>query len=134
MQIGHLATELGLNPKTIRYYERIGLMPKPERTASGYRLYGEHARERLRFILKAKTIGLSLEEIGEVLSLRDENQRPCERVLGVVDEKLAALDAQLRTLQELRRELLVLRDEAQETMHRGGSFCSIIEEHEAAHT
>lgn len=131
MQIGDLAARAGVNPKTIRYYERLGLMPEPERSAAGYRLYDEAALERLRFILKAKTIGLSLDEIGEVLSLRDENRRPCERVLGAVDDKITAIDAQLRTLSELRAELVTLRSEASETMRERGSFCSIIEAHEA---
>ncbi len=109
MHIGELAARLGLNPRTIRYYERIGLLLEPERSDAGYRLYGADAAERLHFILKAKTIGLSLEEIGEILSLRDEDQRPCERVLGAVDDKITAIDAQLRTLSELRAELVTLR-------------------------
>ncbi len=129
MQIGELAAELGLNTKTIRYYERIGLMPEPQRTESGYRLYDEGAFKRLQFILKAKTIGLSLEEIGEILSLRDDDERPCERVLAMVEDKIAAIDAQLRTLKDLRAELTGVRDEATATMRHDGSICSIIEEH-----
>lgn len=132
MRIGDLAAELGLNTKTIRYYEGIGLLPEPERTASGYRLYDGNDLERLQFILKAKSIGLSLEEIAEIFALRARNQRPCERVLAVVDAKVAAIDAQLRTLNELRRDLTKLRDEAQETNRCEGNFCSLIEEHQAA--
>ncbi len=132
MHIGDLAAELGLNTKTIRYYEHIGLLPEPERTASGYRLYDTSDLERLQFILKAKSIGLSLEEIADILALRAQNQPPCERVLAVVDAKVAAIDAQLRTLNELRRDLVKLRDEARETKRCEGNFCSLIEEHEVA--
>lgn len=134
MQIGELASELSLNTKTIRYYERIGLMPEPRRTESGYRLYDEGALERLQFILKAKTIGLSLEEIGEILSLRDDDERPCERVLTVVEDKIVAIDAQLRTLQDLRAELVELHSEAASTMRRDGNICSIIEGHNVTST
>ena len=132
MQIGDIAAEVSLNTKTIRYYERIGLMPKPERTASGYRLYNARDLERLQFILKAKTIGLSLEEIGEILSLRDENQRPCHRVLSVVSDKITAIDEQLRTLNDLRNELVELCSEATETMQKESSICGIIEGHGVA--
>lgn len=57
--IGDLAVELRINPRTVRYYERIGLMPEPKRSPSGYRRHGAHDAERLRFILKAETIGLT---------------------------------------------------------------------------
>lgn len=132
MHIGDLAAELGLNPKTIRYYENIGLMPEAERTPSGYRLYDMSDLERLQFILKAKSIGLNLEEITEILALRAQNRQPCERVRVVVDAKLAAIDAQLRALTELRCDLIKLRDEAQETGRCEGNFCSLIEDHEVA--
>jgi DNA-binding transcriptional MerR regulator len=130
LKIGELAAELNLNPRTIRYYEQIGLLPDPERTPAGYRLYGREDRERLEFILKAKCIGLTLEDIGEVLLLRGEGKRPCQRVLSVVDEKVAVIDEQLRTLSDLRDELLTLRNKAAETIQREGSVCSIIEENE----
>ena len=134
MQIGDLAAQLRINTKTIRYYESIGLMPEPERTAAGYRLYNARDFERLQFIRKAKTIGLSLEEIGQILSLRDKNHRPCERVLSVVSSKITAIDEQLRTLNDLRYDLVELRREATETVQREGSICSIIEDHKVAHT
>jgi DNA-binding transcriptional MerR regulator len=130
MKIGELAGELRLNPKTIRYYERIGLLPDPERTSAGYRLYEEDDRARLEFILKAKRMGLTLEEVREVLSLRNDGRRPCRHVLQMVDEKLAAIEEQLRTLADLRRELFSLRGEAEDAMKREGSVCSLIEGHE----
>ena len=132
LKIGELASELRLNPRTIRYYETIGLMPEPARTPAGYRLYSERDHERLCFILKAKSINLSLEDIKEILSLREEGQSPCRRVLELVDRKIATIDEQLRTLQEVREELLALKGEAARTMGADAEVCSIIEEHEVA--
>ncbi len=133
LKIGELASKLSLNPRTIRYYETIGLMPEPARTPAGYRLYTERDHDRLCFILKAKSINLSLEEIKEILSLREEGQNPCRHVLELVDRKIEVIDEQRRILQELRDELLVLKDEAATTMEADADVCSIIEEHELAH-
>ncbi len=132
LQIGKLAAEFGLNPKTIRYYEEIGLLPPPQRSPSGYRLYDDVARERLRFIGKAKAIGLMLEEIREILELQRDGERPCEHVLTLLDQKLAAVDEQLRVLADFRQELLALREEAVETMLADAGICGIIEHHEKA--
>jgi MerR family Zn(II)-responsive transcriptional regulator of zntA len=130
LRIGELAAELGLNPKTIRYYEQIGLLPAVPRTESGYRLYGAADIERLRFIGKAKAVGLSLEEIGEILALRREGRAPCEHVLELLNRKLAAVDRQLRALRDFRRELLGLREEAARTATAEACVCGIIEHHE----
>lgn len=130
MRIGELATELGLNPKTIRYYEEIGLLPTPQRTPVGYRLYDATDRERLQFIGKAKAIGLTLEEIREILMLQRDGEQPCAHVLVLLDQKLATVDAQLRTLTEFRRDLVDLREEAAETMSGDACVCGIIELHE----
>ncbi len=132
LRIGELAAELGLNPKTIRYYEQIGLLPAPPRTASGYRLYGAEDVERLRFIGKAKAIGLSLEEIGEILALQREGRAPCAHVLELLDRKLAAVDRQLRALCDFRRELVGLRAEAARTATAEACVCGIIEHHQPA--
>ena len=134
LRIGELAAELGLNPKTIRYYESIGLLPPPQRTAARYRLYGEADRERLRFILKARAIGLTLEEIGEILELRGEGQQPCAHVVGLLDQKLAAVEQQLKALREFRGELQSLRAEAAESAGEDGGVCGIIEHHQRANS
>ena len=132
MQIGELATEAGVNTKTIRYYEARGLLPPPSRTEAGYRIYGEGDLDRLRFILKGRAIGLSLSEIGSVLGLRDDGQEPCEHVRVLLDEKLAAIDAQLRALNELRVEFVSLRGAADRTSASDDCVCGIIERHETA--
>jgi MerR family Zn(II)-responsive transcriptional regulator of zntA len=132
-RIGQLAEELNLNPRTIRYYERLDLLPEPERTQAGYRLYGDKDRQRLGFILKAKRIGLSLDEIREILSLRDRGSNPCEHVLALVEQKIQDIDEQLRTLSALRSELLGLKKDAADSLEREGSVCHIIEGHCATH-
>jgi DNA-binding transcriptional MerR regulator len=129
LRIGELARELGLNPKTIRYYEQINLLPAPARTVSGYRQYTATDRERLRFILKAKAIGFTLEEIRGILELRCTAQSPCSHVLTLLERKLVAVEAQLQALTEVRAELLTLRQEAVTTRIATAEVCGIIEQH-----
>ena len=84
MQIGELGEQLGVNPKTIRYYESIGLLPEPARSSSGYRVYDETDAERLGFIRAAQRRGLALDEVREILALRDGGQAPCDYVRTVI--------------------------------------------------
>ena len=133
MRIGQLAAELRLNPKTIRYYEEIGLLPEPHRTPSGYRAYDAADLERLRFIAKAKAISLTLDEIREILALHREGERPCQHVLDMVDRKLVGVEQQVRALEDFRRELLTLRAEAARVVAEDGRICSIIEHHQLSH-
>ncbi len=130
MRIGELAAELDLNPKTIRYYEEIGLLPAPQRTPAGYRLYDAADLERLRFIGKAKEIGLTLEEIGEILKLRGGGERPCQHVVALLDAKIAAVDEQIQALTDFRQELLTVREEAVQNVTTDAHVCWIIERHE----
>jgi DNA-binding transcriptional MerR regulator len=77
LTISKLATEVGLTADTIRYYEKAGLLPAPARTSAGYRLYGDDAADRLRFIKGAQRIGLRLREIKELLDIGDRGLCPC---------------------------------------------------------
>lgn len=132
-RIGALAAELGINAKTIRYYGEIGLLAAPRRTAAGYRLYGTAERDRLRFILKAKSMGLKLDEIRAVLGIRRGGADPCTHVLKLFDEKLTAVEHQLELLHQYRAELLDLRSEADRTSQSPACVCRIIEQHEVSH-
>src|SRR5438876_7061955 len=109
-RIGELAAQLGMNPKTIRYYEDLGLLPAPQRASNGYRAYAAADRERLEFIARAKAIGFTLEEIAEILDLRRAGQQPCEHVLMLLDRKLATVEEQLRKLVDVREDLTALRE------------------------
>lgn len=126
-RIGVLAAEVGLNPRTIRYYEALGLLPTPPRTAAGYRLYGEADRACLRFIAEAKSAGLTLAEIGDILALRRAGESPCAHVTALVERKLAAVERQIRALAELRRELVALRATAAEASAAPAQVCGILE-------
>ena len=107
MTIGELAGELQLNPKTIRYYEEVGLLPEPRRSESGYRLYSKHEVERLQLIQRAKLIGLSLAEIKEIVEYAI--YRRCgvteARLLSLVEEKLGEIDRKIDDLITLRDNL-----------------------------
>lgn len=130
LRIGELAAEMGINPKTIRYYEEIGLLPEPRRTASGYRLYGDVDRNRLAFIVKAKAVGLTLGQIGEIIARRDSGESPCDHVVNLLDQRLAAIDEQLRVLAELREELAGIKDAAAGRQGEDAIFCGIIEHYQ----
>ena len=127
MRIGELAMGLGINPKTIRYYESIGLLPEPARTASGYRDYDEAGHDRLVFIKTAQRLGLTLNEIGEVLALRDRRERPCDYVLGVLHRQVTDIDHRIAELAQLRNELVTLTREAERIPDTSPCYCSIIE-------
>lgn len=130
--VGALATEMAVNPKTIRYYGEIGILPAAHRTAAGYRVYGPRDRDRLRFILKGKALGLTLDEIRSVLGLHGQGRAPCGRVLELIDQKLRDVDARLLVLNQYRDELVALRDEAGRTRGAAAAICGIIEQHESA--
>ena len=125
--IGQLAQRAGLNPKTIRYYEEIGVLPRPQRTPASYRQYDEADLARLRFIGQAKAIGLTLIEISEVLALREQRGPPCSHVRALLDHKLEAVDAQVRVLTAFRQEVVALREGTAETCSDDGTVCGIIE-------
>lgn len=127
MRIGELAGQLGLNPKTIRYYEHIGLLPDPARTPSGYRLYGKDDAERLRFIRSAQRLGMTLDEIGEILALRERGQQPCAYVRHVLRREVAAIDQRVRELRSLRQELAALEARADELPEAPGTICRLID-------
>lgn len=127
MRIGELAEALGINPRTIRFYESKGLLPEPARTPSGYRSYGEEDAERLTFIKTAQRIGLSLDEIAEIIALRDRGQQPCGYVKELMHRQIAALDRQIEQMQRLRESLIGL--EAQTVANGNGeaTYCCLIE-------
>lgn len=103
--IGQLAADTGLTPKTIRYYETLGLLPPPTRTESGYRLYTPETGELLRFIKKAKMLGFTLTEIREIIALRHRGDLPCPHVHALLGERVKTLSRQIQDLSLLRDEL-----------------------------
>jgi MerR family Zn(II)-responsive transcriptional regulator of zntA len=112
MRIGELAAATGTTTKTLRFYEGAGLLPPPERTASGYRDYRQEAVARLDFIRRGRAAGLTLAQIREVLDIRDTGTAPCRHVEQLLEVRLAALDQQIADLQALRANVVQLRDDA----------------------
>ena len=131
MKIGELARATGVTAKTIRFYEAEGLLPKPQRTYSGYRMYSLEDARRLEFIRKAKRLGLSLGDVRGVLQLHDRSEPTCVHVRSLLEEKLSQVDRALKDLREFRGELAHLRDEAGTLIDchpSGGQICGIIEQ------
>ena len=107
MRISELADQLGVAPSTVRYYERIGLVPSPPRTPSGYRAYDDEAMARLLFVTRAKRIGLTLEQIAEVLPIWDGVNCAAthEQITRLVDTKRDEVLERMRELQRFAAQL-----------------------------
>lgn len=109
MLIGELAEATGSTTKTLRYYEQIGLLHEPDRTSGGYRDYDAEVVGRVTFIRQARSAGLTLRQVAEILAIRDDGRVPCGHVGELVDDRLAEVDARLRELRRTRRQLRELR-------------------------
>lgn len=106
LKIGEAAAKSGLPVKTIRYYDEIGLLaPTVERSESGYRLFKLHVIDRLAFIKRAQSLGLSLIEVKEILAVHDRGQLPCPDVKRQIESKVDRITEQIAQLDTLRREL-----------------------------
>jgi DNA-binding transcriptional MerR regulator len=105
LTIGSLARQTGTKVQTIRYYEQIGLMPEPGRTAGGQRRYGNAELDRLAFIRHARQLGFSLEAIRELLDLSDQPDRPCHEADVIARKQLKQVEQRLARLEALRTEL-----------------------------
>jgi MerR family copper efflux transcriptional regulator len=129
LTIGQASQQTGLSTKAIRIYERKGLLPKADRTSSGYRLFQGNDVDVLRFIRQARSIGLRLDEIKNVLDLQRSGQRPCETVIAMLDAHLAEIERTLSDLTSLRSTLTQACAQARASHERGdgGVICEIIE-------
>ncbi len=110
MRVAELAAAVGVSPDTVRFYEREGLLPPPERTAAGYRSYGPVAVERLRFIQGCQRLGLRLRDIGDLLAIRDTGVCPCEPAEDLLRRRVAEVDAEMARLTALRAEMVSMAD------------------------
>lgn len=106
--IGTMAAACAVRRDTIRYYERFGLMPRPERTTSGYRIYGDQDVERVNFIKTAQSLGFTLTEIGSLLSIRGSASASAADVARLTEEKIQTLTAKLRQLRDIKKALVQL--------------------------
>lgn len=125
LTIGTLAKAAGVNLQTIRYYERIGLFPKPKTKESGYREYTEQDLSRLIFVKKAKELGFSLKEIAQLLALKVDKKKTCADVLEMAESSLIMIQDKIRTLEKFSEALKKLSSQC-----RGSgptSECPILE-------
>jgi len=107
--IGAMARQTGVPIKTIRYYEEVGLLPKPPRTATRYRLYSAETVDRLMFIKKAKNLGLQLQDIKEILELADRGRCPCGHVQRLLKLRLQGLNRKIADLHLIKRRITQAR-------------------------
>ena len=109
MQMKTFAQKTNLPPKTIRYYEEIGLLPPPKRLENGYRDYNETDVARARLVSGARRLDFSLDDIQEILDLRDRREAPCRVVLDLLAEKANEIGHRIAELQRMETELRELR-------------------------
>ena len=110
MKIQAVATQTGITAQTIRYYESVALLPKPHRLPNGYRDYTSEDVERIRFVAGARQLGLSMDDIREILALRDTGEAPCGAVLTMLKHKADVIQQHIVDLQRLEAELRTLHE------------------------
>lgn len=127
--IGDAAKAIGVSTKAIRIWEAKGLLPPAERTDAGYRLFSEHDITILRFIWRARTLGLTLSEIKDILDLHRHGNPPCEQVTALLDKHIRDIDRAIADLRALRATLANALQTARSDQRRGQAVtvCRIIE-------
>jgi MerR family copper efflux transcriptional regulator len=126
-QIGAIAKESGIPIKTIRYYEELGLLESSGRTEGGFRLFANNVINRLSFIKRSQSLGLSLSEIKEFLSIHDQGELPCVHVKVKLQDKIAEVDRQIQQLLTLRSDLEALLVGEPLVSENAETICPIIE-------
>jgi len=126
MRIGELAKLTGCQSETVRFYEQKGLLPPPVRSQANYRMYDASHAERLHFIRRCRSLGMSLSEVETLLGYQDQPERSCSGVNALVDHQLSEIDRQILELKALRTELSTLRARCDST--RPAGQCAILRE------
>jgi DNA-binding transcriptional MerR regulator len=111
MTIGQVARHAGLSPRAVRFYEAEGILPHAQRTAGGYRLYAEHEVELLRFVAQLRHVGLSVADVRAIIRLREHGVPQLDRVIALLEARIAGLDRELDSLHDARARLV-------EVLHR----------------
>jgi DNA-binding transcriptional MerR regulator len=133
--IGRLAKLSGVRSDTVRFYERSRLLPKPSRTASGYRVYNDDALRQVRFIRKAQSLGFSLDEIRRIMSLRGQGKETCRCVIAIAEATLAETETKLTELQKFKNKLTtnLARWKQKRRGPIAAEFCALIESTPSSH-
>lgn len=130
LRIGELGQATGVDVETIRYYEKAGLLPNPVRSHNGYRAYGPAHLERLAFIRHCRALDISLADIGRLLGFIEHPDADCGDINLMIDAQLARVQARLKSMQALERQLTILRKRC-DSNHTAGD-CGILHELVAA--
>jgi Cd(II)/Pb(II)-responsive transcriptional regulator len=125
MRIGQLARSVGVDTQTIRFYEREGLLPPPDRQDNGYRIYTERHVERLAFIRRCRILELSLAEIHELQRYQAAPHQPCRAINALLDDHIAHVRSQITDLQVLEQQLTSLRASCNDDRDIGA--CGVLE-------
>ena len=133
LQIGKVARTTGLSVDTIRFYEKEGLLRKPERSEGGFRLYSSQDIENLQFIHKAQELGFSLAEIRELLLVQDERTEACTHVRDLIQGRLGAVRGKIDALKRLERHLIQALRKCEDALGDGKAgptheHCPVLEE------
>jgi MerR family transcriptional regulator, copper efflux regulator len=110
MEIHELGARTGVAVKTIRYYEQVGVLPPPRRKPNGYREYDANDVERLKFVAGARQLDFSLDDIAEILALRDRREAPCRVVLDLLEQRAREVARRIEELQKLGTDLRELHE------------------------
>jgi DNA-binding transcriptional MerR regulator len=132
LRVGSVAKAVGIAVQTLHYYERLGLLQKPQRSAANYRIYTREMVRRVRFIKKAQGLGLTLNEIRQILDLKERGRPPCHKVAELGEKHLREADARLAQLRAFRNLLAKSVDQWRKADRPGracaGEFCDLIEQ------
>ncbi len=133
MKIQEFSRQTRLSAKTIRYYESIGILPSPLRRPNGYREYDDSDMERAKFVAGARNLDISLDDIRELLAMRDKKEAPCRILLNRIDQKANEIQARIQVLQNLERELRELYSLGQkfpvDDVDGKNCICHLVSEH-----
>lgn len=127
LKIGEVSRRSGVGIEALRFYEKGGLIDRPSRTMSGYRVYGEDVLERLEFIKRAQALGFSLDEIRQIVDDARRGESPCDEVREIVRRRMEELDERLRELHRYRKELRTTLEEWDKGGRAPGHICGLIE-------
>jgi DNA-binding transcriptional MerR regulator len=127
MKIGEVAKLTGVGVEALRFYEKSGLLERPVRTYSGYRMYGEEVLERIAFIKRAQVLGFTLDEIGRLIAHKQKGESPCEEVREIVRIRLDELQERIKQMTRFRNELTATLSEWEKIGHADGHVCGLIE-------
>ena len=133
LRIGEVAKLSGIGIEALRFYERSGLLGRPSRTESGYRLYDAGVLQRLDFIKRSQTLGFTLDEIKRIIADKEAGKSPCHEVREIVRRRLDELDERLKEMRKYRKELGAAFTKWEETGELDGQVCGLIETTQMEH-